>query len=263
MKINTEFFKNNKPLLIYGLSGCGKTTYSEDLLKDTIILRIDYYNIKNITDINGYLYDKLGKKNITLMFSDKMKKRSLLIDDIHTINKYDKKIYKILMEFIKNNKYKLKIIITCLNSFLKNKDLCRLKILKHELKYTYSEYYKICIKIFTQGNYKLSSSEINNLIHKNKYNFNIFKSELNLFSSLNDRDNYNSDEKYTYNIINNNTKLNEMINIIDKINVSYNLLENNYIINKDLVKIYEYYLYSDLISKLLLKNNITNIDYNI
>lgn len=261
MKINTEFFKNNKPLLIHGLSGCGKTTYSENLLKDTIILRIDYYNIKNITDINEFLYDKLGKKNITLMFSQKMKPRSLLIDDIHIINKYDKKTYKILIDFITNNKYKLKIIITCNNSFLKNKLLCKMNIYKYELIYTYSEYYKICIKIFKKEKNKLLLNEIDKLIYKNKYDFNTFKSELNLLNSLNERDNYWCN--ITYNIINKNINDNEIINITDKLNISYNLLENNYIINKDLVKIYEYYLYSDLISKLLMKNNVMNIDYTI
>ena len=266
MKIKNDFFKNNKPLLIYGLSGCGKSTFSNNLLKDTIILRIDYYNLKNITDIDEYLYDKLGKKNITLMFSQNMKQRSLLIDDIHIISKYDKKIYKILIEFIKKNKYKLKIILTCLNTFLKNKELCKLNISKYELKYDYSKFYKICIEIIKQKNIKLSSNEIDKLIYKNKYDFNIFKSELNLLNSLNKRDNYDSDEKITYNIINNKVKSHELFHIVntDEINISYNLLENNYIIDKDLVQIYKYYIYSDIINTLLIKNNIIqSYDYNI
>ena len=263
MKINTEFFKNDKPLLIHGLSGCGKTTYSSNLLKDTIMLKIDYYNLKNITDINEFLYDKLGKKNITLMFSQKMKQRSLLIDDIHIINKYEKKNYKILIDFIKNNKYNIKIILTCNNSFLKNKELCKLNILKHEIKYTYSEYYKICMKIIKDNKYKLSLNKIDELIYKNKYNFNIFKSELNLLNGLNKRDNYSCDINLTYDIINN--KYDKLFNIIisDEINISYNLLENNLVINKDLVQIYNYYIYSDLINTFFIKNNIINHNYNL
>lgn len=265
MKIKNDFFKDNKSLLIYGSSGCGKSTYSNNLLKDTIILRIDYYNLKNIKmDINEYLYDKLGKKNITLMFSQNMKSRSLLIDDIHIISKYDKKIYKILIEFIKKNQYKLQIVITCLNTFLKNKELCKLNILKYELKYNYSEFYKICIKIILQKNIKLLSNEIDKLIYKNKYDFNIFKSELNLLNSLNSRDNYDCNEKLTYNIINNKIKLHEIIHMIntDEINISYNLLENCYIINKELVQIYKYYIYSDIINTSLIKNNINFNDYS-
>lgn len=256
------FFKNNKSLLIYGLSGCGKSTLSSEILKNTIILRIDYYNIKNITDIHEYLYDKLGKKNITLMFSEKMKHRSLLIDDIHIINKYDKKIYKILIDFIKNNKYKIKIIITCLDTFLKNKELCKLNILKYELKYNYNQYCKICYQIIKDNNLKLKNTEINKLIDKTKYNINIFKSEIYLLNSL--RINYDLDDILTYNIINNKIKLNELFNIInDKINISYNLLENNYITNKDIVKIYKYYIYSDLINSHLMKNSIITSDYYI
>ena len=38
--------------------------------------------------------------------------------------------------------YGSKIILTCCTSFLKNKDLLRLKIPRYEIKYTKSEYYK-------------------------------------------------------------------------------------------------------------------------
>ena len=264
MKLKDEFYKTNKPLLIYGLPGCGKTTLSEEILNDTIILRIDYYNIKNIKNINEYLYDKLGKKNITLMFSQKIKKRSLLIDDIHTISKYDKKIYKLLIEFIKNNKYKIKIIVTCLYGFLKNKEIFKLDSFKYELKYNYNQFCKICYQIIKDNNIKIKPNEIDKLIHKNKYNFNIFKSELNLLKSLNVRDDYDCEDKLIHNIINNKFNCDELFDVNgDKINISYNLLENNYVTNVDLVEIYKYYVYSDLINSHLMKNCIITNDYFI
>ena len=42
LKINIEKLNEyKKPLLIYGSPGCGKTHLALDLLKDTVLLRID------------------------------------------------------------------------------------------------------------------------------------------------------------------------------------------------------------------------------
>ena len=43
--------KKNIPLLIYGKPGCGKTHIALELLKDTILLRLDSINLKDIKNI--------------------------------------------------------------------------------------------------------------------------------------------------------------------------------------------------------------------
>jgi chromosomal replication initiation ATPase DnaA len=79
-----------KPLLIYGNPGSGKTHLALELLKDTILLRIDVSQIKEIKEIKDmkhYLLDKLKRRNVTLMFKDKNDQRGLLIDDISYLSK--------------------------------------------------------------------------------------------------------------------------------------------------------------------------------
>ena len=44
----------NKPLLIYGHPGTGKTHLALELLKDTILLRIDVSQIKGNKDMKNY-----------------------------------------------------------------------------------------------------------------------------------------------------------------------------------------------------------------
>ena len=57
--------EKNKPLLIYGNPGSGKTHLALDLLKDTVLLRIDSSHLKGISDMNQYINDRVGKRNIT------------------------------------------------------------------------------------------------------------------------------------------------------------------------------------------------------
>ena len=152
------FHKLRQPLLIYGYPGTGKTTLALELLKGTILLRIDTILLKNNKNIKEYITDALKKRNVTLMFSEKRESRGLLLDDIHIYYKYDKSSYKSMIEFIKdNNYYHSKIILTCDRTFLKNKELIRLKLNQFELNYTYSSYYKICITILKDKNITISA----------------------------------------------------------------------------------------------------------
>ena len=151
-----------EPLLIYGGPGTGKTTLALELLKDTILLRIDTISLKNSKNIKEYITDALKKRNVTLMFSDTKENRGLLLDDIHVYYKYDKTSYKLMIEFIKEKQYyHSKIILTCEKTFLKNKELLRLKLNQFELSYTYSSYYKICLSII--NNKKLVYRQKNKL----------------------------------------------------------------------------------------------------
>ena len=109
--IINNFHEYKNPLLIYGNPGCGKSYLANELLKDTILLRIDLNLLRGIQNSKEYILDRLKKRNVTLMFHNKNEQRGLLIDDIHVFYKYDKSGYKSLLEFIKDKQYyKSKII---------------------------------------------------------------------------------------------------------------------------------------------------------
>ena len=256
----------NKPYLIYGGPGSGKSFLSNELLKDTILLRIDTNSLKDIKDIKNYILDRLKKRNVTLMFSESNEQRGLLIDDIHVFYKYDKSSYKSVIEFIRDGKYyKSKIILTCCSTFLKNKDLCKLKIPRYHIRYTYSEYYKICLQILKDKKIKFSGDQCDKMIYLSKFNFNSFLSECLIGNETitDTKDNFDPIEDITENLIRKKYSLNEIYRLCenDGVIIALNLLENclSYIredgYSEALCKIYEYYTYSDKIEILSLKNH--------
>ena len=187
-EIIKKFHEYKKPLLIYGYPGYGKTHVAIELLKNTILVRIDTISLREIKDIKQYIVERLKKRNITLMFATSNEQRGLLLDDIHIFYKYDKSAYKSIIEFIREgNYYGSKIILTCCTTFLKNKDLCKVKISRYEIKYTKSSYYKICLQILKDKHINVFTNKYDSLIYHSNYNLNtlFFQSQkLNLSYSL-------------------------------------------------------------------------------
>ena len=267
--IINNFHEYKNPLLIYGRPGCGKSYLANELLKDTILLRIDLNLLRGIQNSKEYILDRLKKKNITLMFKNINEQRGLLIDDIHIFYKYDKILYKSIIEFIKDKKYYgSKIILTCCTSFLKNKDLFKLNIQNYEIKYNKSEYYKICLEILKDKEIKLSGGKCDNLIYYSNNNLNKFINELNILCNessdkffIKNKDNFDSLHNITINLLRNKYSFNEIISLCenDEIIIGFNLLENSLLFIKDyersLYKIYEYYTISDSIETFTIKNH--------
>ena len=267
-EIIKNFHKLKKPLLIYGSPGCGKTYLANELLKDTVLLRIDLNLLKGIHNCKEYILDRLKKRNVTLMFHNKNEQRGLLIDDIHIFYKHDKSSYKLIIELIKEGKYYgSKIILTCCNTFLKNKSLCRLNIQKYEIKYNKSEYYKLCLEILKDKKIKLSSDRCDILIFYSNYNLNSFCSELNIIMNklnklfIKNKDNFDPIETLTIKLLKSKYPFNEILRLCenDEIIIGLNLLENCLLFMKDyeksLYKIYEYYTISDNIETFTIKNH--------
>tara|TARA_B100000900_G_scaffold104296_2_gene86537 strand:- start:4324 stop:5331 length:1008 start_codon:yes stop_codon:yes gene_type:complete len=271
--------EKNKPLLIYGKPGCGKTHIALELLKDTIMLRIDSANIKDNKDIKNYILDRIKKKNITLMFKKKTETRGLLIDDLHIFKKYDKKSYNLIIEFIKEKLYyNSKIILVCDKSLIKNNQLNKCKLNMIECKYSYSDYYKICLKIIKNKKRKFSLDILDNKIYDSKYNFNTFLSEYDNIHNINLKDNYDGNELITKNILKYDYKLDDifrlcmgdekiiLLNLVE--NISHNYLEiYNFInmFNRNDIFIYYLYLLNIPIKKINdcnKKNDTNDIIYN-
>ena len=76
--INDWKISINSPLIIYGQSGCGKTMLAKEILKDSVIKTIDSLYLKNNVNLYEEIYDCIKKNNITMMFSQGVKKKSYI-----------------------------------------------------------------------------------------------------------------------------------------------------------------------------------------
>jgi adenylate kinase family enzyme len=252
----------SKPLLIYGKPGIGKSYLADNLSDGMVVTKIDSSMLKTIKT-KDHINEIVKKRNVTLMFSEVKEKRCLLIDDIHIFQKYDRTFFKSIIDFIKGGKYyQTYIILTCNDSFLKNKELTKIKkyLIYNEIKYNYSEYYKICLKIVKQKHYNYSLDELDKKIYFSGYNFNSFKSLCEEDKS-DIKDNYDPIEVVTNNLILKKYEMNELFRICegDEILLSYNLLENlDKIIKYDIktyYNIYQSFVNSDIIEYNIVKND--------
>jgi predicted AAA+ superfamily ATPase len=83
-----------KPLIIYGTSGVGKTSLAEYILKDFTKVVINVESCKNITSLKDHLDMSLYKKSITMMFSKKNVYNGILFDDLNYLQLNVKILFK-------------------------------------------------------------------------------------------------------------------------------------------------------------------------
>ena len=174
----SSWFKNNKCLLIYGGTGTGKTTLSKEILNDRIITHIDSLFIKNNSDIYDYIKNIIQKRNITMMFETQKQKRGIIIDDIDILFKYDKKIFRSIINLLDSELYGTKIIITSSKKFIKNRTLDKISFTKIYLSYDNIKFHKICKNICNENNINLSLIEKQKIINKSFDNVSLLKSFL-------------------------------------------------------------------------------------
>tara|TARA_B110000971_G_scaffold220975_1_gene266319 strand:+ start:2420 stop:3550 length:1131 start_codon:yes stop_codon:yes gene_type:complete len=224
----------NKGLLIHGLPGSGKTFIGTMLLKDTIMLRIDTNSLKLIKNIKSYILDRLTKKSVTMMFGSN-KSRGVLIDDLHVFYKYDKIAFRSIIEFLKEGSfYGAKVIATCCNTFLKNKELAKLKTGYHEIINSKSVYYNKCLSIVKKRNKcGITHDKLMKLITNSNLNLNSFCSELSLIGNSNilllqEKDTFDPIVKITENLLLQKYSIREIFRICenDEMIIGFNLLEN-------------------------------------
>jgi len=263
------FLKGSKPLLIYGKTGCGKTSLSKDILKE-ISLLIDSSCIKKYKNIEDEILNTIKKKNIMIMFQEKIDERGIIIDDIDIYNKYDSKLFNGILDFIKKgNFYDTKIIITMNQSFLKNRKINKLDVIYLDLTYSLTNYYKIVNNIIKEKDSNLSSNEIDTLIYESKYNLHMIYSNLNFnfnhsLKIETKTDNFDTLEDITRNILVKDYGIEEIIRITEcnENIIGLNLLENvsKYMRKENLAReimiLYQNYALSDIIDTYMVSNHI-------
>ena len=225
-----------KSLAIYGPPGIGKSTLADYILKDWVKIYIRNDFCKNNINFNDYLKDSLYKKSITMMFNNNIYK-ALIIDDIYYIQNNDKKLFKSIINFVKQ-KLKNHPIIYILNStYNKNIKLIIQKCFPFKIDYSFSQLVCIVKKFFLNNT---DDDIIKSLVNK---------SNNNLHNIIVNIDFYNTNVKniHCFDTIEEDLSLHikNIINIKDFINIynhSYtdyniiglNILENIHVwINKD------------------------------
>ena len=252
--INNWSQTKNEPLFIFGGSGVGKTSLAKDILKDTSLTLIDSLFLKNNTNIYEYLMNIIQKTNITLMFSQQKENRGLIIDDLELFNKYDKKNYKLIIDFLTKYKYyNTKIIIISSLKFSNHKTLTKLRYSRINLVYNSHYFHKITKNICINCNKNLTFKETNNLIVRSNYNLNTFISLLNTTEKIETQelDDFSSEKILLENLFKKDYNCKDIIRLYEpfKIKILLDLLENVNTYFKDitiLCKIYNYYVISDI-----------------
>jgi energy-coupling factor transporter ATP-binding protein EcfA2 len=254
-KIN-NFLQKENILFITGNSGCGKSTLAKEIFKN-ISITIDSSSIKKYKNIKEDFFDKINKKNIMMMFSNKKEDKEILIDDFDVIMKYDKKLFSELIIFLSGEDFfNCKFIICSNNNILSNRKIKKIKYIHIDLSYTLSNFYKIVKNILNKKKIKKSSDEIDKIIYLSKYNLNTIYSNLEYSKNIEIKnDNFDTIENIQGDIIKKKYNIKDLLRLCETNEniISLNLLENSdKIIDKkdyfkNLAYIYSNFVYSDII----------------
>ena len=260
-----RFHSEKDALFITGPPGAGKTSLALELLKDTILLRIDSSLIKQHKDLSQYILNSIRKRNITLMFQQKQN-RSILFDDLDIFQKHDKPGFKHIIQFLKDNQfYNSKVVVIFPNKFQKNKELVKILTNKKQkvknilrLNYSYPTYYRIMKDMLSSKNISLNSSEMDTLLYTTNFNLNVVISNVKIKQDNQIKkadiqiDTYDLVEDVTQNIIHERYEFNDLLRYTenDAAVIGLNLLENcHHIIDPKyytwLSSIYEFHAAAD------------------
>ena len=172
-----------KPLIIYGDNGSGKSILAEYILKDYTIIKIDIEFCRNRGDFNDFLDLSLNKKNIKMMFSNESIYKAIIIDDINYIQKSDKKLFKSIYDWIRMNQtVKSNHPIIFIGNKLDTKQLEDIykKCFPIQLSFSINQMIDLTKKYLIDG-YMIKEESIKGLIHNSNKNFHNIKTNLSFF----------------------------------------------------------------------------------
>ena len=257
-KINNWLKTFDKPLYITGISGIGKTTLINTILKDYNIVNIEYKLMQNI---NQYIEKAIYEKDISIMFQSKKVYKAILFDNI---SYKDRNIISFLKTLIKKPK-KTPFVISSNDFNNKQIQIISKNCYHIYLKYTYEQYYTICKKIYPNIS--------NKLIIDSNFNFNTIKSNMDFYDNnyINSYiDSYQEDIYILTNDFKKDYSTNELfikyscdynivgLNILD--DISKNIKHNNF---QYLCSIYDNMITYDNYENHKIRYNICNNIYSI
>ncbi len=244
-----------KPLVIYGGPGTGKTTLANYILRDWVKIIINIDMSKSGIILEDFLNSSLYKKSITMMFSDN-KYKSLIIDDLYYIQNNDKKLYKSIINFCKQNSNNHPIIY--IFDIINHKSILHLinNSFKININYKNSQIKYIVKNYFTKDK-KIPINELNNLINNSNKNFHNIINNINFYKKdFNIIHKYDTTENELSLFIRNILDMDNINELYLKATSDYNIIGLNILEN-----IYDWLSHHKKINKkerVLILNNIYN-----
>ena len=159
-------------LLIYGMPGCGKTSFAHTLLSEYRYIVIDTKHLKDI-NIASLIDNHIGKKDILTLMSQSEKKKGLLIDNLDSFYKYDKRGFSCIIDICKHPK-ECKIVYICQGPFNTNRIFSKISVEPIHISYTRKQFHECVRKIVPDKTH----NEIIYLSEISNYNFhNVYKNK--------------------------------------------------------------------------------------
>ena len=141
MKIPYTGSTDKPRLLIYGKPGTGKTTLAHTILSDTRYLVIDTRYLKDI-QLHATISNHIDKFDILSMMSTDNKQKGLLLDNLETFCKYDKRGYTTLLQVCSSKKPSCKQVLVCSDTFHTHRSLHTILYEPIHIQYTYETFYE-------------------------------------------------------------------------------------------------------------------------
>lgn len=203
--ISSKYQQN--PLIIYGMSGSGKTSLANYILRDQTVVHINLDFCKGNQSLETFLELSLFKKSITMMFDQKNTNKAIIFDDLNYIQEYDKKLFKDIIKFSKRRIKDHPVIYIFNHIQHKSVQIIYKYSIPLHLNFTKEQF-----KLIIQKYYSNKVIHYDELIEKSNYNFHNIKINIHLYKG-----DYHEIQKY-------DTKEDELFTFIRKI-YPYNIEE--------------------------------------
>jgi hypothetical protein len=242
-----------KPLFIYGDPGVCKTSLSNYILRDYSKIKIDIGFCKSHKSFNSFIDSTIHKYSIKMMFDMNHKKKTLIIDDLNYIQKYDKSLLSDINKWIHKQKtFTNHIIIIC--NFIDHKKLKELYNICYPIHISFTEHEMLHYTktYFINNDSYHNDYDLQLLIKKSNNNFHNIIMNLNFYKH-NVQKIYNYDKEYdNLKIIDHLLHCNNIYHYNNFYNneiISLNILENSSLLSNDnldiIDQIYDHLLLSD------------------
>jgi len=213
-------------IYVYGATGSGKTSLIKDILNDLDheIVYLDIIDLKSKNIHKLLSYEVLLDNNVLHLLNKKIKKKSIVIDDVDMLKSLDSCIYKSLLKWIVNlKKKKIEIVIIFITNINANNHLKLLKkkCIVFELKCpTEVQLIEIIKLLFVNVEVKYYKT----IVNYSKYNLIKLMDLLSLYK------NDNEIMRYLDNIVPNENERDTYTILYNLYNKSYNIGEHNNLI---------------------------------